>query len=95
METCRFGVYVNKITMETKEFKSLLEAVKQYSDDARVVSQGFATGTIYGYKFRLFQEKEGAYLCIRHGEVKDGMWPAYYSEGDIHRFAESLDDTLN
>ena len=79
---------------QCKQFKHLLEGVKKYSDDVRLPSECFATGTIKGYVFRLFQElnvgnkngtddEYGAYLCIRDEKAKGMMWSAFYNQSEI------------
>ena len=63
-----------------------------------------AIGKIKGYNFRLFQElntskvngtndKYNAYLCIKDGNTKGGMWNAFYNQVDIDNWVNSLPHT--
>lgn len=86
---------------QCRQFKHLLEGVKKYSDDVSLPDKCFATGTIKGYKFRLFQESNngtngtddeyGAYLCIKDEKAKGSMWSAFYDQVDIDEWV-SLHD---
>ena len=86
---------------QCKQFKHLLEGVKKHSDDVRLPSDCFATGTIKGYTFRLFQElntgkangtddKYGAYLCIKDENAKGSVWRAFYDKVDIDEWVNGL-----
>jgi hypothetical protein len=51
---------------QCRQFKHLLEGVRKHSNDVRLPSECFATGTIKGYVFRLFQELNTEFLTIRY-----------------------------
>ena len=86
---------------QCRQFKHLLEGVKKHSDDVRLLSDCFATGTIKGYTFRLFQElnvdnangtddRYGAYLCIKDEKSKGSEWSAFYDKVDIDEWINGL-----
>ena len=86
---------------QCRQFKHLLEGVKKHSDDVRLPSDCFATRTIKGYIFRLFQElnidkangtddKYGAYLCIKDKKAKGSKWSAFYDKVDIDKWVNGL-----
>ena len=65
-----------------RQFKDLLKAVKEYSNDVRVFSPKpfwFACGTILGYKFRLFEDV----LLIKDERADGSKWPAFYNKEEI------------
>ena len=78
----------------------MLEGVKKHSNDVRLPSKCFATGTIKGYTFRLFQElnvnqangtddEYGAYLCIKDENAEGSIWSAFYNQVDIDEWVSS------
>ena len=82
---------------QCRQFKHLLEGVKKHSDDVHLLSECFATGTIKGYVFRLFQElnvdkangtddKYSSYLVINDKNANGSMWSAFYNQVDIDEF---------
>ena len=79
---------------ECKQFKDIYNFVAKHSKDIRRVGNNpFATGYIYGYKFRMFQEKESdsyiAYLLIKDETAKGTMWSAFYTINEIERWIDS------
>ena len=86
---------------QCRQFKHLLDGVKKHSDDICLPSECFATGTIKGYTFRLFQElnfdkangtddKYGACLCIKDEKSKGSIWSAFYDQVDIDDWVNGL-----
>ena len=93
----RAFVYFCPMKKRCNQFKHLLDSVRQHSDDVRLHSYGYATGTIEGYDFRLFQEQNigkkngtddeyGAYLCIKDWDSEKGKWSAFYDKEDIDKW---------
>jgi len=85
---------------QCRQFKHLLEGVKKHSDDVHLLSECFATGTIKGYVFRLFQElnvdkangtddKYSSYLVIKDKNANGSMWSAFYNQVDIDEWVSS------
>lgn len=88
---------------QSRQFKHLLNAIKEYTDDIWFPDQNhqcFATGTIKGYKFRLFQDwningangtndKYSAFLCIKDERAVGSKWPAFYDKVDIDEWIEN------
>lgn len=86
---------------QSRQFKHLLEGVKKHSDNVILPSECFATGTIKGYAFRLFQElnvnnangtndEYGAYLCIKDEYSSGSIWTSIYDQVDIDAWVEGL-----
>lgn len=86
---------------QCRQFKHLLNAVKKYTDDIKLVTNTFATGKIIGYKFRLFQEfntnyengtndKYQAFLLIKDENAEGTMWPAFYNEEEIDEWVNKF-----
>lgn len=85
---------------QCNQFKHLLDAIGKYTDDIHFPDEDdcYATGTIFGYKFRLFQEINngsngtddlyGAYLCIKDETAKGSVWPAFYDKVDVDQWVE-------
>lgn len=88
--------------MQSNQFKHLLDALKQYTNDIFFPYDDdcYATGTIFGYKFRLFQElnngtngtddEHGAYLCIKDETAKRSICPAFYNKIDLDQWVRNL-----
>jgi hypothetical protein len=84
---------------QCKQFKHLLNAIKKYSKDVTLPSNCFATGTIFGYKFRLFQEldvydmkgeghKYRAWLGIFDETSSNTKVPAFYNKSEIDEWVD-------
>lgn len=88
---------------QSNQFKHLLDAIGKYTDNISFPDNDncYATGTIFGYKFRLFQElnngtngtddEYGAYLCIKDETAKGSIWPAFYDKIDLDQWFENLE----
>lgn len=71
-----------------RQFGDLLEAIKPHASKV-IELEGFASGLVKGFPFRIFVEGKGAYLCIRDENAKGHMWSAFYRPEDVEEWAKN------
>ena len=84
------------------QYRNLYSAVKRHTSHVCHIGKGLVSGTIKGYRFRLFQElnmgengtngtkdKYGAYLCINDEASIGTDWSAFYNGCDVDEWANN------
>lgn len=65
------------------QYQELYNALCQYASEIKECWEGFTTGKICGYTFRLFCDTDCSWVGIYDETAKDGMVPAFYNSSEI------------